>query len=389
MRIPRFDPPGFVDDLAGDPLSEGAWNQELSDHFTAGATRLRLFHAQLGIGVSQFYNPLTEELSDEDVLQDITWNGFPKRFTSTTPGQPNNYAAAEPTPLPTGRARPQDEYLEWHVVRNAAGKITSIQFTCEGWDYWEFLGRHRPQKVLELYQKYISPDVRPEDLFDGEQYNRLNKWNTSHGAMHLTHGANNLGAEIRLAAEATVRRKGPSGAELTASIPLIRCGLYGAENRNSDPKIGVDVNALARAGFLLTLQNPVGLYIADFRENGLLLPNGEPARGFFHIVRGTPDRIVRAEFRPPAELEEQGITVSDVRVGSQNIRFGGEIAARITMKIPAAACRPGSIENGLAPCGPVPELDELQGAAPAGVAAREAVVVPVRVPSRATEDPDA
>ena len=30
------------------------------------------------------------------------------------------------------------------------------------------------------------------------QYNRLNKWNTTHGAMHLTHPANNLFAEIVL-----------------------------------------------------------------------------------------------------------------------------------------------------------------------------------------------
>ena len=110
--------------------------------------------------------------------------------------------------------------------RDATGNIVSIHFTCEAWDYFEFLGQHAPDKVLALYQEFIKPPVSKTqleaDLFPGGTYDRLNKWNTALGAMHLTHIANNLGAEVFLGASATVRRI-ENGIEHTQSIPLIKC----------------------------------------------------------------------------------------------------------------------------------------------------------------------
>src|SRR5262249_13172787 len=145
-----------------------------------------------------------------------------------------------------GEARLQDEYLEWFVNRNAAGKITSVHFTCEAWDYFEFLAARAPARVLDLYRNFVDPSIQMADLFSADgSYSRLNKWNTALGAMHLTHNANNLFAEIFLAASATVRRE-QDGVELTQSIPLINCGEYGDPARDSDPKIGAAVNALAR-----------------------------------------------------------------------------------------------------------------------------------------------
>ena len=43
------------------------------------------------------------------------------------------------------------------------------------------------------------------------EYNPFNRWNTTHGAMHLTHPANTLAAEIRLAADGTVVRSRAAG----------------------------------------------------------------------------------------------------------------------------------------------------------------------------------
>ncbi len=60
--------------------------------------------------------------------------------------------------------------------------------------------------------------------------------------MHLTQQANNLFAEVLLAAEATVRRKSAAGAEITSAIPLTKCAGFGDERRNSDPAIGAGVN---------------------------------------------------------------------------------------------------------------------------------------------------
>src|SRR5262249_22816410 len=154
----------------------------------------------------------------------------PKRFSSTGPGHPTRFADAEP-PINAGQNRPQDEYLEWHADRDTAGKIVSIQFTCEGYDYYEFLAQKAPAKLLDLYRTFISPAVQLADLMGGRGYQDLNVWNTERGAMHLTHPANNLFAEVFLAASATVRRQ-QNGAELTSSIPLINCADYGNATRN-------------------------------------------------------------------------------------------------------------------------------------------------------------
>src|SRR5262249_45296701 len=181
----------------------------------------------------QFYNPVTHGLTGPDLAPaDITWNGFPRRFLGSGPGAPPNYAGAEPT-LSPGTARPQDEYLEWHVFKDAAGKITSVTFTCEGYDYYEFLGKEAPNTLLALYQKFISPAVKKSDLFIGTNYNRLNHWNTRDGAMHLTQQANNLFAEVILAADATVRRKNTAGVEVTSAVTLTRCANFGDSARNS------------------------------------------------------------------------------------------------------------------------------------------------------------
>src|SRR5439155_525627 len=144
------------------------------------------------------------------------------------PGGAADFAGAEPT-LTSGHSRNQDEYLEWHVTRNGSGKITSVEFTCEGYDYYEFLGREAADILLGLYQKFISPAVRHADLFTGAQYQKLNRWNTADGAMHLTQQANNLFAEVILAAEATVRRRDAVGREVTAAIPLTKCSQFGGQ----------------------------------------------------------------------------------------------------------------------------------------------------------------
>src|SRR5262245_14933343 len=119
--------------------------------------------------------------------------------------------------------RQQDEYCEWFVDRDAAGRVTRISFTAEGPEYWEEMAKVDPDLVVRLYQELVNPAVQRTDLFwqfdvagrnldTGQfniifqrgEYNPYNKWNTTHGALHLTHPANTLGAEINLAADATV-----------------------------------------------------------------------------------------------------------------------------------------------------------------------------------------
>ena len=79
------------------------------------------------------------------------------------------------------------------ATRNADGKLTRVDFTCEPPEYWAFLGNAAPAKVLQLYRRHVDPAVTRDDLFENNRYDPLNKWNSSSGAMHLTQRSNSLG----------------------------------------------------------------------------------------------------------------------------------------------------------------------------------------------------
>jgi hypothetical protein len=355
-----FGSPGNNPDFTGNAGIAQDWSSHMSNLFDTATASVTAYLAHHGGGVCQFYNPVTHGRADPDLAAaatDIPWNGFPKRHGSPGPGAPPNYVAAE-GPIAAGENRDQDEYLEWFVNRQG-GKIISIHFTCEAYDYFQFLGSAAPDKVLALYRTYVSPQVQMADLFPngpGQDYDTLNKWNTEAGAMHLTHPANNLFAEVFLAGTATVRRA-QHGAEITQSIPLIKCGQYGDETRNSDPAIGAAVNGLCRDGRHVTLANPVGLYMASFNGAGITV-NGQPAGGFFKVVRGAFPMALRAVYELPPELAAQGLTVSDVKVGASPLEFGGQLAERITMHIAGVASVAQDIHNPpVNTCGAVPQVN--------------------------------
>ncbi len=357
MKFTTFDPPANVPDFNTAALA-GKYSAHVSKLFDDAVARI---DASSGGGpqhLPQFYNPVTQGLPDADTILDIPWNGFPRRFIATTPGAKPAYAQAEPAfsglPAAQGRRhRPQDEYLEWFVHRDAQQRIVRVDFTCEAYDYYQFLASVKPQAVVNLYKKHVDPLAKKADLFDSQgRYNPWNEVNLKKGAMHLTHPANALAAEIFLAGDATVRRR-RNGAEPATAAALIACAGFGDGARNSDPKIGFDVNSLARQGFMVTLTNPVGLYMVGFNDAGWKFADGVSARGLLKILRGAPGRAVRATFELTPALKQQGRTVSDVLIGGVPIAFGGQIAERITMGIQGAACRPGSVNNGLVACAPL------------------------------------
>jgi hypothetical protein len=353
MKITQFDTPGNNGDLAGNAALAKAWSDQLSGYFDEGVSHINAAIAGSG-GVPQFYNPITNGSTAPDVggsAGAITWNGFPRKFLGSGPGVPIDFAGAEPA-IGAGQSRPQDEYLEWQVIRSG-GKIASVQFTCEGFDYYQFLGDNAPDILLQLYQTFISPSVVLADLMPGGSYNTLNKWNTSEGAMHLTEQANNLFAEVILGAEATVRRKNAAGVEIGQAIPLTRCSQFGDPSRNSDPNIGIGVNGFARQGRIITLADPVGLYIDTLDDSSFRLPDGSPTNGWFTRVRGSAGHTLRAVFGPPAGSP---FTVSDVKIGGVPVTFGGQIAVHITMKLVGVASVSTSVHNAPVPCvgaGPV------------------------------------
>jgi hypothetical protein len=360
MKISKFNPPALVDDFGSATLLD-QYSKHVSGLFDRSIGDIAAFLEANQAGRPQFYNPLSHGLTDVDTTVLIPWNGFPRQFASQGPGQAPNYVAAEPSPaqLPGSGGvhfRPQDEYLEWFVHRDANGKIIKVDFTCEAYDYFEFLGATNKQALIALYRQHIDPSVTEGDLFKNGQYFPWNRINLQKGAMHLTNPANALGAEIKLAADATVRRADAHG-EPTSAEALIKCARFGELKRNSDPKIGFEINQLARAGYAVTLTDPVGLYMVGFDDAGWQFADGTPAADFMRIVRGQPGRAIRAVYELPAELKAKGLTVSDVTIGGTPITFGGQIAEHITMGIEGAACRKGTLQNSLSPCGAIPPSD--------------------------------
>jgi hypothetical protein len=149
--------------------------------------------------------------------------------------------------------------------------------------------------------------------------------------MHLTHRANTLGAQIYLAADATVQYPVTPSPASTLPTRLICCARFGGVNRSSDPLIGAGVNSLARSGLAVTVGNPVGLYIQEVSLGGLRDPHGAPiGSAALRVVRGSPDGslILRAEVAPPAGAT---YTLDQCTFEGEPLTGGGQIARRITM----------------------------------------------------------
>jgi hypothetical protein len=325
VALTEFSSPGNLDDLT--TSQRAAWSRFLDNAFTErridgdGSTR------------EQFFNPLGVELAADAATRDVTWSAFPKQIALSLPAGPARWRAAD-------RSRDvQDEYCEWSVERDAQGKVKRVTFTCEGPEYWGFLANASPDTALALYQRHVGPTVTRQDLFGpGGRYiprNRVNS-GTATGAMHLIQPNNTLLAEIELAAAATVQRE-RDGALLTTEQELIECSGYGAPRRHSDPHIGGEVNALARAKADVTLQDPVGLYIDGLSTAGWTTPDGADPHDFWRITRGADGFAVRAVY----EVRGADYLVGDITILGRPIQFGGQIAEHITMRLTGLAHRIG------------------------------------------------
>lgn len=390
MSLSQFSPPAHLDDFDSISHQRDAWSEMISASFDGSITCIeipstcgRVGHG-VGKGNSQFYNPTKTDVVDPVVTVDIMWLGFPRTLTITYGEELGLQKADDLHPLTdflhgistTDPAyaqlqqlfcRPGDEYCEWHVTRDpASGKLLRVAFTCEGPEYWSALASGYPSgpfyysgpqttgavgdpnKLLALYQQLASPAVQMQDLFFQEdipgyflkgQYNPYNKWNTTDGVVHLTHPANTLLAEIQIAADGTVMRIKRTGRRLVQEADqMICCGAYGGVNRSSDPNIGNAVNQLARLGAMVTLNDPVGLYMDSLNTVGWTKPDGKtPVGNYWQIIRGQPGMVVRAVYEVPPE---EGFTVSDILIGGTPLQYAGQIAREIKMKLTGAGFIP-------------------------------------------------
>ena len=332
MPLNRFDAPGFLTDL--NEQQKIAWSDFISEQCDA-AVRGNPDALDFDGPREQFFNPMKVDQDADAKVVDITWVAFPRNVTVGSVSDKQRWRRADSS------RDLQDEYCEWSVERDPqTDKITRITFTCEGPEYWAFLANSTPDKALALYRQFVSPDVKKEDLFlQNGRYNPRNKWNatTVNGAMHLIQPNNSLGAEIELAAGASVVRI-ISGKMLTGEEELIRCGQYGGVERHSDPHIGALVNSLTRQKADVTLANPVGLYFADLNVAGWESPDQSDPKLYWKYIRGTNDKPVRAVYEVP---KERGFVVGDIKIQGRTIDFAAQITDFINMKLTGIGTRFG------------------------------------------------
>ena len=377
--LQRFDPPAFMPDFNVIPGQLEAWHRAVSAWFDAV---VEIERQTIGV-TPQYFNPATFDPGGIAVEQAIGWNAFPKELLRrygreramqladtlwphewyrNPPVDPGLAPGIDTSAISAIYYRPQEEYCEWRVSRDPiTNKIVRITFTSEPPEYWQALFGVVPgdgipdaefpgdtERLVELYKELVGQDVRLEDLVapvdlvnasgglvtKKGQYNIYNKWNTTHGIVHLCSPPNSLVAEIQLGGDAAVLRDDPQGRRLVEPDALICYAAYGGPNRNSDPTIGGAVNALARLGAYVTLKNPVGLYMEHIDLSGWTAPDGGDVSEFIHIVRGTPGMIERLVIEAPPW---RSVTVGDLLIAGVPIRYGGQVAECITVKLTGVA----------------------------------------------------
>jgi hypothetical protein len=465
-ELSGFSTPAFQIDFPDDKEAQGRLNELWSsnvDAFTQQAITGNPWTESGAANQTSYYNPLNTDIPSGSRSALVSWSAFPNRLNqylgaNQYPANPYNVPLATLTELadtgnlstyeipqtlcpnaqwpstypqavihpygPYGPRGWQDEYCEWSVTRNAAGKITRVDFTCENPEYWYSLWRISPQRVADLYQETLNygvpadqhivvtiDDLQLVDPSTGTPvvdpstgtpaYNPLNRWNSgpvsvrgsnpSGGAMHLTSTPNTLQTELGLAGGATVQRtQGNASAQ-----QLICCSVYGQPYRHSDPHIGQSVNQLVVQGanaFQVSLQDPPGLYIQSpanlatqfFLPDDPKLPVGATAAQCWQVVRGQDpangpvtdpltgeqfpgNLILHVAFQLPLEWIEAGVsfTVGDIGIGAsaesaQPIDWASQIVQTFNMGLYGLPLPVGSALPQLACVGGATDAGQLQ-----------------------------
>jgi hypothetical protein len=258
-------------------------------------------------------------------LRTLSWIGFPRNTLTVERRDDHTKGFMEAEDRGS-----QFEYFEWHTTRDATGKVTKVAFSTETPEYFALLAKVDKDRVVALYREHVHPAVQRDDLItpDGT-YDEGNRWTTTDGIMHYVNGINNLAAAIRLA------KQGASGTLLGRdNFEYFVTGPHAA-----DDYIIREVAALGRAGFGITVHEPVGLYIDGWDDTGWTKPDGSPVGNYWHITRGKPGAVLRLEYEVP---DEEGFVLGDIRIGGRPVSHGGQLAEHMTSSLSVVVARRSS-----------------------------------------------
>lgn len=311
-----LDAPGKVDDLSSDELRKG-WTDEVSSTFKQSVAGVR---KSLGRTPWLIAPPGVKE----DGERDITWNAYPKQRGGDEAAVDKNRGA-------------QDEYCEWAVERNAGGEIVRVVVTTETPDYFTWLAGNDPDRVVQLYKRFVAPDVEwgdlvgPDGSYDPANSRNLNESNDR--IMHMAQVNNYLSAAVTLAAAASIPVVDVHGDPVSDEQQLITCVPFGQKGRHSDPHIGAVVNELVRSVGKVSFANPPGLYIHAIRLNAFETPDDSSMEEWREYERGVDGYRTRVVFRPPPGSP---YTLSNLKVDDEPLATGGQIAQQVTVRLTGA-----------------------------------------------------
>ncbi|MEY2539910.1 MAG: hypothetical protein QOG67_3650 [Verrucomicrobiota bacterium] len=349
----RLSAPGNVGDFETD-LQRQKWSDHLSREIDDAISGIRLC-----AHTPQYVNPAKVDVAGYKPNV-ISWPGFPNLLFGQYATADEAYAAADASTTFEGDFGPvtgrgvQDEYLEWYVTKDAAGNVRTIDFTTETQEYWSTLYSLSPDLAARKYTQILGTNVTVADISTNHRYNPYNDFNVKTGIIHLIQGNNTLGAELDIAAQSTLPRTDATGNPITDVVSCSHCtnnyGL-GEAGRNSDPTIASNVALAAQNGCLLTVPDPVGLYIVKFDADAIAGPIGVNVRSCWTEIRGNP--TVRARFTIPV-----GHTLGQFSVGGNALQHPSQIAEHIFVGLTAVTETANAVQR------PPPRLCSAQPAAP-------------------------
>jgi hypothetical protein len=317
--VTRFDTPASLHDMPAGSAFYDNWHNFLATnlHTTTGT----------GTAMGEFYD--ASEV-DVDVLAErsLVWMAFPREVLVAH--RDDRRAAFSEADSDVATRNPQNEYCEWHVTRNAAGKVSKLVFVTESPEYWNQLWAVDRAVVVSLYRTLLNnPGIVEANLElpgPGHVYNKLNPFNTASGIVHLIQSINTLTAALGLAQGSI--STGTARDNYETAPPGLRTSV--------DPRVKFDIGALVRKPLSITLREPIALYITGYDDTGWAKPDGSPVDDYWRIVRGSPGQILRLEYRVPPGA---GFVVGDIRIGGRPIEWGGQIAEHVTCTVGGVAGR--------------------------------------------------
>ncbi len=222
----------------------------------------------------------------------VTWPAFPLS------------AVASDAEIDGDRLGFQDEYVEWHVVRDQGGRVRSVTFTTEFPEYFEAYAEvsgvaltaavrdaipGADPTVVDLFGPGGDPDALPALARRNRFRARLrqNPWNSgAKGILSLVQQFNTLNALFHLVTECGVRRSSGTPDQTCAAVGGA-CG----PNRNSDPRVCIVAQRAVRNEQAFTLRDPAGVRIVRldgvWKVNGQAIDVNDPAanRGVWQVTR--------------------------------------------------------------------------------------------------------